>query len=635
MRPMKVVNVDLISPIQRKILLGLADASLTLLSAMGAVVLTNSLALFTELNIPLWVVIISIVGVRLAIYISVGLFDLIWKYASIFELKRILRSTVIGSLTLFIVSGVMNSPGLIRFCIAEALLNFLAIGGIRFSLRLYRDYLILSDPKHRGGHLKEPVLIIGAGDAGNSIVRELNNNPRATYSPVGFIDDDPKKYGKKIHGIPVLGGMSDLAQLAAQCEVSTVIIAIPSAPGDKIRSIVSDCENASLATKITPSLSKVLSGITSLSQVRDVDIEDLLGRTEVRLDVDSVSTYLSGARVMVTGAGGSIGSELCRQIAKFSPANLILVDHAETPLFHIDLELRSTLNSIAVQAVVADVKDLTRLTQVFDNTRPTIVFHAAAYKHVPMMEDNVEEAILNNILGTRNMLQLSGEHRVSEFVLISTDKAVRPTNVMGGTKRLCEVLNQLAATQFPLTRFAAVRFGNVLGSQGSVIPLFKKQIEHGGPITVTHPEITRYFMTIPEAIRLIIQAGALCRGGELFILDMGQPVKIVNLAKDLIRLSGFQDGQIPIRFTGLRPGEKLFEELYFDARFLTDTPHNQIFVTRPSTQSLTGADDEISAIIDGCFRIPSGQLKSQLMALVDKFSPVYQPVNQSITESVT
>ncbi len=616
-----VVIIDKIPPLQRKLILVLLDATAIATAFYLALIIQYpNITLTTPTSFHLKAL-VALMAVRIGIFFWFGLYDLIWKYASVFELGRIFKAVSLGTVAMIAVQLVLTSdriPG--RVLVVESLINLLSIGGIRFSLRLYRDYLIHLDNRY-SSTIKEPVLIIGAGDGGELIAREIKKNPRSVYTVVGFVDDNPSKLDKTIHQIPIVGTIDTLPELAEQFNVKTVIIAIPSASGNLIRRIMSRCESAGLHSKITPNLSEVLTGRVQISQVRDVAIEDLLGREVIETDISSISAYLSNANVMITGAGGSIGSELARQITGFSPKSLILVDHAETDLYQIDMEIRKIAPALTIHPVVADVKDSLRLNQVFGELKPTVVFHAAAYKHVPLMEINTEEVVLNNILGTRTLLELSGHHQVAEFVLISTDKAVRPTSAMGATKRLCEVLYQFAQEKYPHTKFTAVRFGNVLGSQGSVVPLFKQQIEQGGPVTVTHPDITRYFMTIPEAIRLIIQAGALAKGGELFILDMGDPVKVVNLAADLIKLSGFSESDIKIQFTGLRPGEKLHEELFFDKRSLQDTPHKKIFVSRAFDHNLDPIEPQISVLLDSCYHISSAQLKETLLSLAHQTFP--------------
>ncbi|NBV41346.1 polysaccharide biosynthesis protein [bacterium] len=607
--------VDRFSPFQRRLILLGADIIAIVVSFLLACFIQYPAAKFGPIiHAHLWMFPLIIV-LRVGLYFYTGAYDFIWRYASIKELGNVVKAALLGTLVLTsftFFSRWSHLSGRVLFL--DFLINVVLVGANRISLRVYRDYLVQLQTDKSA---QINILIIGAGDAGEMVLREIRRRG-SSYNVVGFIDDSPAKVGKMIHQKPVLGVTSELSEIARHHEIAEVIIAIPSAPGTTIRRILDECESADVKYKITPSLGDIISGQVSVNQTRNVNIEDLLGREVVEADLSSVVAYLSNAKVLVTGAGGSIGSELCRQILGFSPEQIILVDHAETALYHIDMELRN-MGSVRTVIVpqVADVKSELRMAQLFDRYRPDVVFHAAAYKHVPLMEQNVEEVILNNVVGTRNVLEISARFNVKEFVLISTDKAVRAANSMGATKRLCEVLLQYASVQYPQTKFTAVRFGNVLGSQGSVVPLFKKQIEAGGPITVTHPEMTRYFMTIPEAVRLVIQAGALAQGGEIFILDMGEPVRIANLARDLIMLSGLKENDIEIVYTGLRPGEKLHEELVFDKSVLAETRHKQIFVVR----SLDTQNHEIRADIDAlvamCYSRSSMDIHRQLLMLAN------------------
>lgn len=412
------------------------------------------------------------------------------------------------------------------------------------------------------------------------MVKEILNHPRTGYEIVGLIDDDLEKQGRLIHRNPVLGQRKDIIQIVKEKRVSEIIIAIPSAPGHVIREIVASCEKAKLAFKIVPGIWEIIAGDVHLSQIREVKAEDLLGRETVQVDLEEVSSYLSSKRVLVTGAGGSIGSELCRQVTSFNPSSLLFLDHAENSLYFLEIELKERGLDFKIIPKIADIRDKERLSQIFGEYRPEVIFHAAAHKHVPLMEANPSEAIKNNVIGSKNLMEEAIGVKTKKFVLISTDKAVNPTSVMGASKRISEMLMQLYE-EAP-TKFMAVRFGNVLGSQGSVVPLFKKQIAAGGPVTVTHPEVTRYFMTIQEAVSLIIQAGAIGKGGEVFLLDMGEPIKIVDLARDLITLSGFEtDKDIKITYTGLREGEKLYEELLTSGEGTRATLHREIFTAKP------------------------------------------------------
>lgn len=424
------------------------------------------------------------------------------------------------------------------------------------------------------------ILIIGAGEAGEMVVKEIINHPETGYEIVGLIDDDLKKQGRLIYRNPVLGQRKDIVQIVKEKRISEIIIAIPSAPGHVIREIVASCEKAKVAFKIVPGIWEIISGDVHLSQIREVKAEDLLGRETVKVDLEKISSYLSHRRVLVTGAGGSIGSELCRQIAGFNPSSLLLLDHAENSLYFLEIELREKGLSFQIIPKIANICDKERLSQIFREYHPEVIFHAAAHKHVPLMEANPSEAIKNNVIGTRNLMEKAIGVKTARFVLVSTDKAVNPISIMGASKRISEMLMQLY--EDGPTEFMAVRFGNVLGSQGSVVPLFKKQIAAGGPVTVTHPEVTRYFMTISEAVSLIIQAGAIGQGQEVFLLNMGEPIKIVDLARDLITLSGFEiDKDIKITYTGLREGEKLYEELLTSGEGTRATFHKDIFMAKP------------------------------------------------------
>ncbi|MCX6992983.1 MAG: nucleoside-diphosphate sugar epimerase/dehydratase, partial [Kiritimatiellaeota bacterium] len=479
------------------------------------------------------------------------------------------------------------------------------------------------------------VLIVGAGDAGAVIAREMLSSRHINIEPAGFVDDDPNKQKKSIHGIPVLGTRQDIPRLVKQYDVEEVVIAIPTAPGNVIREIRTLCEAAGVPSRTMPGMYEILSGQISVSQLRNVDIEDLLRREPICINAQDVAKMLSGKRVLVTGAGGSIGSELCRQMACWSPGHLILLGHGENSIFLIEQELRRRWPKLSLGVVVADIRDLPRLTAIFEQTKPQVVFHAAAHKHVPMMEANCEDAISNNVGGTRTLVQLAERFGVERFVLISSDKAVNPTNVMGATKRVSEKIVQ-AVAQRTGRPYVAVRFGNVLGSRGSVVPTFREQIARGGPVTVTHPEVTRYFMTIPEAVQLVLQAATLagteCQTG-VFVLDMGKPIKIVDLARDLIELSGKEVGRdIEIVFTGLRPGEKLFEELFRDGEDYRRTRHAKIFVANgePSGAGLPapgGNVDEagLNKLVDHLLQTAEKGQPQEIRRLLKEIVPNYRP----------
>jgi len=461
-------------------------------------------------------------------------------------------------------------------------------------------------------------LIVGAGDAGALVVREMQKNPQLKTSPMGFLDDDPEKQAFHIHGIPVIGKLADLEAQIDQKQVDEVIIAIPSAPGRVIRQVADACRRKGVPFRTMPGIYELLGGMVSVNRLRDVDITDLLRREHTPIDDQRVGLSLSRKRELVTGAGGSIASELCRQIARWSPAELLLVGHGENSIFEIILELEELFPSLAIQPVIADVRHADRLMNIFSTYKPQVVFHAAAHKHVPLMEKNVEEAVTNNILGTRNVVQTAQQTGVERLVMISTDKAVCPTSIMGATKRIAEML-VLEAANNGSRAYSVVRFGNVLGSRGSVVPLFKRQVARGGPVTVTHPDVERYFMTIPEAVHLVLQAFAMERGGEVFVLDMGEPVRVMDLAEDLIRLSGLEPGRdIEIQVTGLRPGEKLSEELWDKNATYTPTDHPEI-AKLADEDRLTG--EQLTQTVDTLVQYARAGEVDEIVGLLDKSIP--------------
>ncbi|WP_100400939.1 polysaccharide biosynthesis protein [Bacillus sp. FJAT-44742] len=480
-----------------------------------------------------------------------------WSYASVNELVAIFQAV---SLTILI-TGIMQFTFFqtlhIRTLIVTWMLHILLIGGSRFAWRIYRDGY-LKDNKE-----KTRTLIIGAGGAGTLVCRNIQQYKDTEMHPVAFIDDDITKQNLEVLGLPVAGGVNDIPRVVKEYEAEHIVIAIPSLKKKDLQRIYEECQKTKVKTQILPSVEGLLTGKVSVKQFRDVQVEDLLGREPVELDTDKIGKKLTGKKILVTGAGGSIGSEICRQVYKFEPATLILLGHGENSIYSIEMELKQLRGVTDIVTEIADVQDRERMFAVMEKHRPDVVYHAAAHKHVPLMERNPHEAVKNNVIGTKNTAEASEAVGVASFVMVSTDKAVNPTSVMGATKRIAEMVIQ-HLDMISDTKFVAVRFGNVLGSRGSVIPLFKKQIEAGGPVTVTHPDMERYFMTIPEASRLVLQAGSLAKGGEIFVLDMGEPVKIVNLARNLIHLSGFTEEEIEIVFPGKRPGEKLFEELLGD-----------------------------------------------------------------------
>lgn len=483
------------------------------------------------------------------------LYNKAWQYASVGELIAIVKAVTFTIAVTALMQEIVFHNMYVRALMIVWMIHVLIIGGSRFSWRMFRDNIM-----NKQKNIK-PTLIIGAGRGGTMVARQLLGNQDIDLKPVAFIDDDPLKYKLDILGIPVVGGSAWITQTVEKFQIENIIIAIPSLGKKELNRIFEECAKTKVKTQIIPKLEDLMTGKISVNQFRDVQVGDLLGREPVELDIAGISEKVSGKTVMVTGAGGSIGSEICRQICKFNPSKIVLLGHGENSIYLIDMELRKQYqNQIEIVPVIGDIQDRARIFEVMEEQRPFVVYHAAAHKHVPLMEYNPREAVKNNIFGTRNVAEAADTFGVNTFVMISSDKAVNPPNVMGATKRFAEMIIQSLA-QYSKTKFVAVRFGNVLGSRGSVIPLFKKQIAAGGPVTVTHPEMTRYFMTIPEASRLVIQAGSLARGGEVFVLDMGEPVKIVDLASNLIKLSGFTIEEIGIAYSGLRPGEKMYEEL--------------------------------------------------------------------------
>lgn len=484
------------------------------------------------------------------------LYNKAWEYASIGELKQIFKAITLSIIVTAIVQQIINHDIYVRILAIAWMLHLLLIGGSRFVWRMFRDtYITKATDKKR-------TLIIGAGSAGTMVVRQLQHNREADLYPIAFVDDDRNKQKLEIYNVPVVGTTNHIQDIVENNDIEHIIIAIPSLSRNQINEIFEKCRKTKAKTQIVPMLEDLLDGKVSVNEFRDVQVEDLLGREPIQLDDAGIGGEIAGKTILVTGAGGSIGSEICRQVMKYKPAKIVLLGHGENSIYNIEMEMRVTYkDAVEITTEIADIQDRHKIFEIMKKHQPYIVYHAAAHKHVPLMERNPEEAVKNNIFGTKNVAEAADTFKVNTFVMVSTDKAVNPTNVMGATKRFAEMLVQHLSAVSVNTRFVAVRFGNVLGSRGSVIPLFKKQIQKGGPVTVTHPDMIRYFMTIPEASRLVIQAGTLAKGGEIFVLDMGDPVKIVDLARNLITLSGYSIAEIGIEFTGLRPGEKMYEEL--------------------------------------------------------------------------
>jgi FlaA1/EpsC-like NDP-sugar epimerase len=553
------------------------DLFLIVAAVLGSFVLRVPLGLRLLDFLPQILVMIGVAWVvKPLVYYQFGLYRRLWAYASVQELKLIVAAVTAASIPVGVVVALLSLTIFKEFPrsvpIIDWLLSLLSVGGLRFSLRVLAE----SQARPLSAGRSRRVLVVGAGDAGALVVREMQKNPLAGLTPVCFVDDDPDKHKQEIHGVPVVGRLDDLPHIANVYHADEVIIAIPSAPGRVIRLVTDICRQNGVPFRTMPGLHELIGGKVSVSRLREVDITDLLRREPADIDDKLVGASLNGRQVLVTGAGGSIGRELCRQAARWEPAELILLGHGENSIFEISIELGELYPSLPIRPIIADVRDQPRLQTIFAACQPQVVFHAAAHKHVTLMETNIEEAVTNNVLGTRNVVETAREQGVERLVMISTDKAIRPSSVMGATKRLAEMLVLDAATRSGRA-FSVVRFGNVLGSRGSVIQLFKRQIALGGPVTITHPDMQRYFMTIPEAVHLVLQASAMGQGGEVFVLNMGEQVRILDLAEDLIRLSGLEPHKdIEIVYTGPRPGEKLSEVLWDEGDDYQRTTHPDV-----------------------------------------------------------
>ena len=554
-----------------------------------------------------------IIGIYLLGNWLFGLYNKMWRYASIQELMGIFWASTVSSVAFYIVFWGININVPRSVILLTWILSVFFVGGTRFAYRVFRD----NQTKIRNNHdskVKKRLMIIGGGNAGANLVKELVQNPNSLYKPILIVDDAGWKLNNQIFNVPVKGNTSQIPELVVDEEIDEIIIAIPSATRTRIKEILSVCQNTSAVVKILPNINDLINGKAELNQVRGVEVEDLLGRDEVILDTSGIESYIKDQVCLITGGGGSIGSEIVRQLVKYKPREIVVLDIYENNAYDLQQDLKRHYPDLNLRVVIASIRDKERINQIFEEIKPSVVFHAAAHKHVPFMEENPSEAVKNNIFGTLNVAQCAHEHKAKRFILISSDKAVNPTNIMGATKRIAELIIQSLDKQSN-TEFVAVRFGNVLGSNGSVIPLFKNQIQEGGPITITHPDITRYFMTIPEAARLVIQAGAIAKGGEIFVLDMGEPVKIVHLAEQLIKLSGYKPyEEIRIEFIGLRPGEKLYEELLLEEEGLESTQQEGILIAKPSNLTHGEVLEAIYNISDS--RYETSLLKEKISKLV-------------------
>ncbi len=562
-----------------------------------------------------------VVLVKLVVFYTAGQFSGWWRYVGLRDVLSMIKAAALSMVVFLAINYIFLEIRI--FPRSVYLLDFastvLFVTGVRVAVRMYREWRSGTAPENFRGDLKR-LLIVGAGDTGETLLREIGKNRNLPFRPVALLDDDPRKHGLRIHDVPVVGKVDDIGRVVDVYDIQEVIIAAPSASRQQMRRLVALCQQTGIKPKVLPAVEAVLTTSFGLGALREVAIEDLLGRKEVKLDEAAIGTYLQGKVVMITGAGGSIGSEICRQVCRFAPERIVMVEQAENPLFFIGRELKQTYgDSIEMVQVIADICDRDRMAKVFEEHHPEAVLHAAAHKHVPLMEQNPGEAVKNNFLGTRCMARLSAEFGVRSFVMISTDKAVNPTSVMGTTKRLAELYVQAMALHSQ-TQFIAVRFGNVLGSNGSVVPIFKEQIRRGGPVTVTHPEMTRYFMTIPEATQLVLQAASTGESGQVFVLDMGEPVRIVDLARDLISLSGLRPGDdVEIVFTGVRPGEKLFEELSLGDEGIRKTAHEKIFIGNVAQLPLERLEEAAAGFVAIADQADPDGIRARLKGLVPEY----------------
>lgn len=605
----------------RYILIG--DLLLIPLSVMGAFILRFELGsqYYQYLPFAYWMIGTALI-VKPIVYYFFGLYRRLWLYASIKELILIAAAVTSALAALALVMLLLNTLGVIDsyvrgVFVIDWLLSLVAVGGLRLTLRLIAE-IRQNQPNTGVVSRRKRILVVGAGDAGAMVVRELQKNPQINLIPVGFLDDNPTKQRQTIHGVPIVGTITDLTRVLDRLRINEVIIAIPSAPGRIVRTVADIARLKGIPFRTMPGIYELLGGKVSVSRLREVDISDLLRRQPTRIRDEKVGSVLSGKVVLVTGAGGSIGRELCRQIARWGPEELVMLGHGENSIFEAVLELKEAFPALKLSPVIADIRDSMRMSNVFAQSKPNVVYHTAAHKHVSLMEVNVEEAVTNNILGTKNLVEIAMRFNVERLVMISSDKAIRPVNIMGATKRIAEML-VLEAGRRANKPYSVVRFGNVLGSRGSVVPIFNRQIARGGPVTITHPDMKRYFMTIPEAVYLVLQAGGMGLGGETFVLNMGQQVRIQNLAEDLIRLSGLEPGRdIEIVYTGVRPGEKLAEDLWDEGFQFTSTEHPDIF-RLDNTEPLLG--ERLGETVDELIKLSRNGNRDEIITLLDQFIP--------------
>ena len=602
----------------RQMILIVIDAISVILALYGSLVLRFNGLIEKQYLDHANALVIIVVALSLIIFSLNRLYHSLWQFASVIELKNILIATLLSSfvnIALFEVTG----NKLPRSCyIIYFLLLTMFVGGSRFSYRLIR--LIKKDFPTKEKRELEKVMIVGAGEAGEKIYREIYTSQNIYKEVLCFIDDDKTKIGRRIHDVLIYGGRHDIQKACDKYKIDEILVAMPSIDQKEMAEILNICKDTKCKIKKLPGIYQMVNGDVHLSDFKEVEVQDLLGRDPIEVNLSEIMDYVTNQVVMVTGGGGSIGSELCRQIAAAKPKQLIIVDIYENNAYDIQLELKHDYPQLNLETMIASVRNTDKVNDLFKQYHPDIVYHAAAHKHVPLMEDSPNEAVKNNVFGTLNVARACDQYKTKRMILISTDKAVNPTNVMGATKRMCEMIVQTINKQSQ-TEFVAVRFGNVLGSNGSVIPLFKKQIKAGGPVTVTHPDIIRYFMTIPEAVSLVLQAGAYAKGGEIFILDMGKPVKIADMARNLIKLSGYEpDIDIKIEYTGLRPGEKLYEELLMKEEGLQDTPNKLIHIGKPIELDEDSLFDRLNHLKDEAYKETN-----DIRTLIKEIVPTYHP----------
>ena len=609
----------------RQLILIVVDTLSIVIALYGSLVLrfdgTINQEYISNINQVLPIIII----LNLIVFIWMKMYKSLWQFASMVELFNIVCATIVGSLINIAIFEITNNDLPESCYFLYFLLLTLCLGFTRFTYRLLRIYKLHIHPKSR--RELQRVMIIGAGLAGEKTYREIVYNPTIFKQVVCFIDDDVNKQKKQIHNVSVYGGRDKIIEAAKKFKIDEILLAIPSIDRQDMADILNICKETKCQIKRLPGIYQMINGDIHISDYKDVEIQDLLGREPIKVNLEDIMRYVNGKVVMVTGGGGSIGSELCRQIAASGPKQLIIVDIYENNAYDIQLELRHNYPTLNLEVMIASVRNSKKMDKLFATYQPDIVYHAAAHKHVPLMEDSPNEAVKNNVFGTLNVVKAADKYKTEKFILISTDKAVNPTNIMGATKRICEMIVQ-TYNKHSQTEYVAVRFGNVLGSNGSVIPLFKKQIKEGGPVTVTHPDIIRYFMTIPEAVSLVLQAGAFAKGGEIFILDMGEPVKIADMARNLIKLSGYEpDVDIKIEYTGLRPGEKLYEELLMKEEGLQDTPNHLIHIGKPIELDEETFFNKLTNLKEAVYKETS-----DVRSLVKEIVPTYKPKEEGVSK---